>query len=181
MERGVVVRSARQVLGPVLRERGYAAGRRAGPGIEWTRTVDTGRFSFGLAAGPWDELFGSRLSVKFGGEVLDRVYVTFLEHLPPSTHPEWQAVTRSVFDRALGRGTVVPDDLVEARRAVLQVELDGLEAGYLDAFGWPWFDEQDLTGWWDFIARHLAAGEAAAMADARERQDEAPEDPAQQS
>ena len=38
----------------------------------------------------------------FGGDVHDLRYITFLEQLPPSVHPEWQAITRSVFARALG-------------------------------------------------------------------------------
>ena len=108
--------------------------------------------------------------------MLDLCYVPFLEHLPASVHPEWEALARSVFDRALGHRDAVHDgDLVEVRRDLLQQELDGLEAGYLDAFGWPWFDEQDLTRWWDFVGRPVVAtGEAAAIADARERQDEDP-------
>jgi hypothetical protein len=151
----------------VLRELGYSAGRRSGPGVEWAKAVDSGRFSFGIAAGPWDEITGSRLTVTFGGDVLDLFYALFLEHLPLSVHPEWQAVTRSIFDRALGRDDAVHDDnLVEVRHLLLQQELDGLDAGYLDAFGWPWFDEQDLTRWWEFISRHFATGEASAIADA---------------
>ncbi len=175
MKRGVAVASAREILGPVLRELGYSAGRRSGPGVEWAKAVDSGRFSFGIAAGPWDEITGSRLTVTFGGDVLDLFYALFLEHLPLSVHPEWQAVTRSIFDRALGRDDAVHDDnLVEVRHLLLQQELDGLDAGYLDAFGWPWFDEQDLTRWWEFISRHFATGEASAIADARERQNEDP-------
>ncbi|MFP5371934.1 MAG: hypothetical protein ACLGI3_14470 [Actinomycetes bacterium] len=175
MERGFAVASARAVLGPALRSRGYSAGRRAGPGVEWTRTVDTGRFTVGIAAGPWDEVTGSRLTVAFGGDVLDLFHITFLEHLPAAVHPEWEALARSAFDRAVGlREAVADGNLVAVRRDLLQQELDGLEAGYLDAFGWPWFDEHDLTRWWEFVGRHFATGEAAAIADARERQDEDP-------
>lgn len=90
-------------------------------------------------------------------------------------HPEWEALARSVFDRTLGRTEAVDDDtLVEVRHAMLQTELDGLDAGWLDALGWPWFDEQDLASWWEFVRRHFATGEAAAMADARKRQHEDP-------
>ena len=175
---------AREVLGPLLRRSGYSTGRRSGGGVEWEKTVDTGRLTFGIHGGRWDELTGDRLTVKFGGEVLDLVYVTFLEHLPRAAHQEWQGVARSVFDRALalgrsGAGGGADDELVESRRLLLQQELEGLDAGYLDAFGWPWFDEQDLATWLQFIEKHFAAGEAAATADARERRPEllGPADP----
>lgn len=175
---GTALALAREIIGPLLKEKGYSAGRRSGPGVEWDKRTETGRFSFGVHASPWDEVTGGRLQVDFGGDVLNLVYSPLLHYLPDSANREWQEVARTVFDRALGRNGARTDpdvELLESRQLLLQQELDGLDAGYLHAFGWPWFDEQDVARWLEFIAAHFAAGEAAAMADARERRDESPE------
>lgn len=172
---GTAMTLAREIVGPSLTEHGYAAARRSGPGVEWDKSRETGRFSFGIHAGPWDELTGGKLQVDFGGDVLDLVYSAFLQYLPESAHREWEALVKSIYDRALGHGDAVGDvdeDMIETRRLLLQQELDGLKAGYLDAFGWPWFDDQDLLSLYRFITAHFPAAEKAAMADADARQAE---------
>ena len=161
---------ARGLLRPVLEAAGYPPARRAGPGLEWQRRVDRFGLSFGVASGPWDELTGGRLTVRFEVHELPLWHVSYAEHLPPSGQREWQAVARAVFAQALG--PLDAADLVTLRRSTLAVELDGLAAGYLDAFGWPWFAEQDLTGWFDLISRHFRAVEAAVLAGARSRLEE---------
>lgn len=81
----------------------------------------------------------------------------------------------AVFDRALGVAGAEGEleaELIDIRRGMLETELDGLAAGYLDAFGWPWFVEQDLVEWLDLITRHFAGVESAVLAAARSRLDE---------
>lgn len=166
---------ARETVEPVLREHGYSAGRRSGPGVEWERQAETGRFSFHIASSPWDEISGGKVQVDFGGDVLDLFYSAFLHYLPESAQGEWQVLVESIYERALRRGDAadgVDDDLVETRRLLLQQELDGLAAGCMDAFGWPWFDGQGLLSLYRFIAQHFARAEKAALADAHARLDE---------
>ncbi len=175
MATSTAITLAREIVSPLLRENGYSAGRRSGPGVEWEKLVETGRFSFGLASGPWDEVTGGKVQVEFGGDVLDLFYSAFLHYLPESAHREWRTLVQSIYDRALGRGDAageVEEETVETRHLLLRQELDGLEAGYLDAFGWPWFDDQDLLSLYRFITAHFAAAEKAAMADAHARQAE---------
>ncbi|SNR95033.1 hypothetical protein [Blastococcus mobilis] len=63
-------------------------------------------------------------------------------------------------------------ELVESRSVSLGDVISGVSADYLEAFGWPWFHEQDATEWIAFIGRHFAMAEAAAMAGAWERRHE---------
>jgi hypothetical protein len=175
MSKPKVVPMARAMLRPVMEASGYPKADRAGPGLEWSKRVDPFGLSFGLASGPWNELTGGRLTVRFEVIELPLWWISFAEHLAPSGQQEWRAVARAVFDRALGFGGAggeLDAELIDIRRSMLEIELDGLAAGYLDAFGWPWFVEQDLVAWFDLITRHFADVESAVLAGARSRLDE---------
>ncbi len=148
MSKPKVVPMARAMLRPVMEAAGYPKADRAGPGLEWSKRVDPFGLSFGLASGPWNELTGGRLTVRFDVVELPLWGISFAEHLAPSGQQEWRAVASAVFDRALGVGGAggeLDAELIDIRRSMLEIELDGLAAGYLDAFGWPWFVEQDLV------------------------------------
>lgn len=174
MRTGTALALARELMTPVLEEHGYSAGRRSGPGLEWTKPVETGRFAFLISTGRWDELSGGKLQVEFGGDGLDLFYSMFLHYLGEPEKRRWQDVVSSIYDRALGGvADAIDEDLVETRRMLLAQELAGLEAGYLDAFGWPWFDEQDLGRLYGFVAEHFDSAEEKALADARSRRAEA--------
>ena len=166
---------ARAMLRPVMAAAGYRKADRAGPGLEWSKHVDRFGLSFGLASGPWNELTGGRLTVGFEVYELPLWWISFAEHLPPSGRQEWQSLAGAVIDRALGVGGAGGEldlELIDIRRGMLEIELDGLAAGYLDAFGWPWFLEQDLVEWFDLITRHFPDVESAVLAGARSRLDE---------
>ncbi len=175
MSKPKVVPVARAMLRPVMEAAGYPETDRAGPGLEWSKRVDPFGLSIGLASGPWNELTGGRLTVRFEVAALPLWGISFAEHLAPSGQQEWRAVARAVFDRALGVGGAggeLDAELIDIRRSMLEIELDGLAAGYLDAFGWPWFVEQDLVAWFDLITRYFADVESAVLAGAPSRLDE---------
>jgi hypothetical protein len=171
--------TAPAILRPLLRDRGYSVARRSRWGVEWHKDAGWGVLTFGIRGSRWDEVTGGSFTVEFGGGVLDLVHSAFLVYLPQPVQREWQARAEVVFDRALDRsGHIHPDgELVESRSLLLGDVISGVGAGYLDAFGWPWFDEQDATEWIDFIGRHFATAEAAAMAEAWERRHEVEELP----
>ncbi|SNR59458.1 hypothetical protein [Blastococcus mobilis] len=175
MSKPKVVPMARTMLRPVMEASGYPKADRAGPGLEWSKRVGPFGLSLGLASGPWNELTGGRLTVGFEVVELPLWWVSFAEHLAPSEQQEWRAVAGAVFDRALGVGGAggeLDAELIDIRRSMLEIELEGLAAGYLDAFGWPWFVEQDLVAWFDLITRYFADVESALLAGARSRLDE---------